>query len=105
MRTSPFFVPRTRDGAQPSIQSMVKKREARSKQGCGEVSFLEHIPLSITKTNPFFQSMCDAITIVGPGYKCPTYEELWGPILQAEKNDINTRLEDLKKSWEATDAQ
>jgi hypothetical protein len=31
-----------------------------------------------------------------------TYEELQGPILQAEKNDINTRLEDLKKSWEAT---
>jgi hypothetical protein len=32
----------------------------------------------------------------------PTYEELQGPILQTEKNDSNTRLEDLKKSWEAT---
>jgi hypothetical protein len=45
--------------------------------------------------------MCDAITIVDPRYKCHTYEELQGTILQEEKNDINTRLEDLKKSREA----
>ena len=44
--------------------------------------------------------MCDAIAIVGPGYKCPTYEEIRGPILQAEKKDINTRLEEFKQSWE-----
>ena len=46
--------------------------------------------------------MCDAIAVVGPGYKAPTYEELRGPILQEEKNDINVRLEELKKSWEST---
>ena len=46
--------------------------------------------------------MCDAIIVVGPGYKAPTYEELRGPILQEEKNDINVRLEELKKSWEST---
>ena len=46
--------------------------------------------------------MCDAIVVVGRGYKSATYEELWGPILQAEKQDINSRLAELKKTWEAT---
>ena len=46
--------------------------------------------------------MCDAIAVVGPGYKSATYEELRGPILQAEKQDINSRLAELKKTWEAT---
>ena len=63
----------------------------------GRMIFWSDLPLSITKTNPFFQPMCDAIAIVGPCYKATTYEELRGPILQ-EKNDINVRLEELKKS-------
>eukprot|EP00253_Pinus_taeda_P012325 PITA_12325 len=46
--------------------------------------------------------MCDAIVVVGPGYKSATYEELQGPILQAEKQDINSRLAELKKTWEVT---
>ena len=46
--------------------------------------------------------LCDAIAIVGPGYKSATYEELRGPILQAEKQDINSRLAELKKTWEVT---
>ena len=46
--------------------------------------------------------MCDAIVVVGPGYKSATYEELRGPILQAEKQDINSRLAELKKTWEVT---
>ena len=45
--------------------------------------------------------MCDAIAVVGPGYKSATFEELQGPILQAEK-DISSRLEEFKKSWETT---
>jgi hypothetical protein len=44
--------------------------------------------------------MCDASTIVGLGYKFPTYEELQRKIIQVKKNDIDTRLDDLKKSWD-----
>jgi hypothetical protein len=44
--------------------------------------------------------MSDAIAVVGPGYKIPTFEELRGPILQEEKKDINSRLVEFKKSWE-----
>jgi hypothetical protein len=62
--------------------------------------FWSDIPLSITKNNPFWQPMCDAIVVVGPRYKIPTFEELWGPILQEEKVDINSILAEFKKSWE-----
>lgn len=56
------------------------------------MSFLKQHTFSIKKTNPFFQPMC----IVGPGYKCRTYKELQGPILQAEKNYVNIGLKDFK---------
>ena len=46
--------------------------------------------------------MCDVVAVVGPGYKSDTFEELRGPILQAEKKDISSRLEEFKKSWETT---
>ena len=45
--------------------------------------------------------MCDAIAVVGPGYKSATFEELRGPILQAEK-DIGARMTEFRKSWEST---
>ena len=44
--------------------------------------------------------MCDAIAVVGPRYKSATFEELRGPILQAEKKEISSRLEEFKKSWD-----
>ena len=92
---SSFFVPRN------SIKSMVKKREKEEADRImGRMFFWSDLPLTITRNNPFFQPMCDAIAIVGPRYKCPTYEEIRGPILQAEKKDINTRLEEFKQSWE-----
>jgi hypothetical protein len=46
--------------------------------------------------------MFDAVVVVGPGYKVPTYEELRRPILHNEKLDCASRLEELKGSWEIT---
>eukprot|EP00253_Pinus_taeda_P024138 PITA_24138 len=69
---SSFFVPRIGHGAQPGIKSLVKKRRSKKQ-----------------------------IESWG-GYKSATYEELQGPILQAEKQDINSRLAELKKTREAT---
>ena len=43
--------------------------------------------------------MFNTVAIVGPGFKAPTYEELQGLIVQVGKDDINTRLEELRKSW------
>jgi hypothetical protein len=60
------------------------------------------IPFSITKNNSFYQAMFDIVVVIGPRYKANTYDELRGSILQREKVNITTRLEDFKKSWETT---
>ena len=65
----------------------------------GTCLFWSDLPLNITKTNPFWQPMCDVIDVMGPGYESATYEELWAPILKAKKQDINSRLIELKKTW------
>lgn len=66
----------------------------------GRCLFWSDLPLSITKNNPFCQPMGDVIAIVSLGCKKATYEELWGAILQAENQDINSRLVELKQTWE-----
>eukprot|EP00253_Pinus_taeda_P023589 PITA_23589 len=98
---SSFFVPRTGHGSQPGIKSLVKKKEKQeADRVMGSCLFLSDLPLSITKTNPFWQPMCDAIVVVGPRYKSATYEKLRGSIIRVEKQDINSRLAELKKTWE-----
>lgn len=54
------------------------------------------IPLIIDKNNLFYWAIFDVV-VVGQGYKVPTYDELRKPILQKEKANIITKLEDLKK--------
>eukprot|EP00253_Pinus_taeda_P022485 PITA_22485 len=95
-------VERAGHGAQPGIKSFVKKKKQEADRVMGRCIFWSDLSLSITKTNPFWQPMCDAIAVVGPRYKSATYEELRGPILQVEKQDINSRLAELKKTWEVT---
>ena len=100
--TSPFFVPRSTPGAQPSIRSMVKTKEKEEADKLvGRCLLWSDIPFYFAK-NPFYVSMFEAVAIVGPGYRPPTYEELRGPILQNEKVDTTHRLEELRASWEFT---
>jgi hypothetical protein len=101
--TSSYFVSRTTPSAQPSIKSMVKQKEKEEADKLvGKCLLWSDIPFNIAKNNPFYQPMFDAVAVVGPGYKAPTYEELRGPILQNEKIDCASRLEELKASWEIT---
>jgi hypothetical protein len=98
-KSSSFLLPQTKAGAQPSIMSVIKKREkAEADRVMGKCLFWSDLPLSITKSNPFLQPMCDAINVVGPRYKSDTYGQLQGPILQAKK-DINSRLAKLKLKY------
>jgi hypothetical protein len=72
---------------QPSIQSMVKTKEKEESDKIVEKCFLwSDIPFNIAK-NPFYHSMFEVATIVGPGYRGPSYNELRGPLLQGEKAD------------------
>jgi hypothetical protein len=99
---SPFFVPRSTPDAQPSIRSMLKIKEKEVvNKIVGRCLLWSDIPFNFAR-NPFYVSMFEAIAIVGPGYKPPTYEELRGHILQNEKVDCTKRLQELRDSWEFT---
>jgi hypothetical protein len=99
--TSSYFVSRTTPSAQPSIKSMVKQKEKEEVDKLVGKCFLwSDIPFNIAKNNPFYQPMFDPVVVVGSGYKAPTCEELRGPILQNEKTDSASILEELKASWE-----
>ena len=71
--TSHFFVPRSRDVAQPCSRLPVKTSRSNKQTRC---LFQSNISLSITKTNPFFQSISNVIAIVGTGNMCYTYKQL-----------------------------
>ena len=100
---STYYVPRTTLGAQPSIRSMVKvKEKIEADKLVGRCFLWSDIPFNIAKTNPFYQPMFDAAVVVGLGYKAPTFDDLRGPIPQAEKVDCTQRLKEFKESWGLT---
>ena len=78
----------------------VRKKEDANKL-IGRCLLWSAIPFNFAK-NPFYVSMFEVTTIVGPGFKPPSNEELRGPILQDEKTDCTHRLEELQRSWDLT---
>ena len=100
--TSPFFVPRSTPGGQPSIRSLVKTREKEEADKLVAKCLLwSDISFNLAR-NPFYHSMFEAAAIVGPGYRGPSYHDLRGSLLQGEKADCTQRLTQLKQSWENT---
>jgi hypothetical protein len=83
--TSPFFMPRSTPCAQLSIKSMLKKEEKEEADKLvGRYLLWSDIPFNFSR-NPFYVSMFEAASIVGLGYKPPTYEELRGPSFKMKR--------------------
>eukprot|EP00253_Pinus_taeda_P001827 PITA_01827 len=100
---SSFFVPRTTAGSQLGIKSSMKKKEkVEADRLVSRCLLWSDVPFNIAKTNPFYQPMFDAVAVVGPRYKDPTFAELRGPLLQDENTDCTARLAEFKASWEHT---
>jgi hypothetical protein len=76
--SSPFFVPRSVPRGQPSIRSMVKKKEEANKI-VARCFLWSDIPFNIAKNNPFYHSMFEAAAIVGPRYRGPSFNDLRRP--------------------------
>jgi hypothetical protein len=95
----PFFVLRSVPRGQPSIRSMVKKKEEADKI-VAKCFLWSDIPFNIAENNPFYHSMFEAVGIVGPRYKGPFFIDMRGPLLQGENTDCTKRLAELRESWE-----
>jgi hypothetical protein len=100
--TSSYFVIRSTPGGQPSIQSLIKKKEMEEADKLLAKCFLwSDIPFNIAN-NPFYHPMFEAAAIVGPGNRGPSYQDLRGRLLQGEKADCTERLAQLKETWKTT---
>jgi hypothetical protein len=76
--TSSYFVMRSTPGGQPSIRPLIKKKETEEADKLVAKCFLwSDIPLNIAN-NPFYHPMFEAVAIVGPGYRGPSYQDLRG---------------------------
>jgi hypothetical protein len=99
---SPFFVPRSTPGGQPSIRALIKRKEMEEVDQLVAKCFLwSDIPFNIAN-NPFYHSMFEDAAIVGPGYRGPTYQDLRGCLLQGEKVDCTERIAQLRETWKTT---
>jgi hypothetical protein len=85
--TSSYFVMRSTPGGQPSIQSLIQKKETEEANKLVAKCLLwSDIPFNIAN-NPFYHPMFEVAAIVGPGYRGPSYQDLRGRLLQGEKAD------------------
>jgi hypothetical protein len=100
--TSSYFVMRSTPRGQPSIRSLIKKKETEEADKLVAKCFLwSDIPFNIAN-DPFYHPMFEAAAIVGPGYRGPSYQDLRGPLLQGEKVDCTERLAQLRETWKTT---
>jgi hypothetical protein len=83
----PFFVPRLMPRGQPYIRLTVKTKEKEADKTMATCFLWSDIPFNIAKNNSFYHSMFEVVTIVGSGYKGPSYNDLRGPLLQGKKVD------------------
>jgi hypothetical protein len=93
---------RSTPGGQPSIRSLIKKKETEEADKLVAKCFLwSDIPFNIAN-NAFYHPMFEATAIVGPGYRGPSYQDLRGLLLQGEKADCTERLAQLRETWKTT---
>jgi hypothetical protein len=93
---------RSTSGGQPSIRSLIKRKETEEVDKLVANCFLwSDIPFNIAN-NPFYHSMFEDAAIVGSGYRGPSDQDLRGCLLQGEKADCTERLAQLRETWKTT---
>ena len=85
-RLSPFFPELTTPGAQPSIRSMLKKKEKKeADRVVGRCLFWSDIPLSITKNNPFYNRCVMPLLLLAQGIKSLPLRSCGGQFLRRKE--------------------
>jgi hypothetical protein len=99
--TSPFFLPCTTPGSQPTLESFNKKKRKEADMAVRRFWYHDNLSFNIAKS-PFYQPMVDVIARAGPRYKAPSYSALRGKDIDEELECVKAQLEGLKSSWEST---
>lgn len=86
-----YFQPRTTPGSQPSIVSMLKKKEKKEADlMLAKLIYYEGIPINITRS-VWWQPAIDVVANAGPGYVAPTYAEMQGSLMKDLKEEVRER--------------
>ncbi|KAL0399916.1 UNVERIFIED_CONTAM: hypothetical protein Sradi_2334900 [Sesamum radiatum] len=94
------FAPRTTPGFQPIIKRVLACKEAIKKAHMEVSKFLYDTCICINACNSrYFQCMFDVALAIGPGYKVPTYHELWLPLLKDAKKEVQLRVDNIRSIW------
>lgn len=86
-----YFQPQTTPGSQPSIISMLKKKEKKEADlMLAKLIYYEGVPINITRSI-WWQPTIDDVANAGPGYVAPTYAEMQGPLMKDLKEEVRER--------------
>ena len=93
-----YFAPRTTLGAQLGLKSVFQSKERVRQADMAIPRFLYDncIPFNIVNS-VYFQRMIDAVAVVGPGYKSPSYHAVRVPLLKDQKKEVQLLVESQRR--------
>nr|CAN82212.1 hypothetical protein VITISV_027553 [Vitis vinifera] len=84
-----YFAPRNTQRAQPSMRSVLARKEAIWRVDMAVERFFYDACIPTNAVNSFhFKSMLNVISAIGPGYKGLNYHQLWVNLLKDAKKEV-----------------
>ncbi|XP_031280662.1 uncharacterized protein LOC116139133 [Pistacia vera] len=98
---SNYFAPRTTYGSQPSIKSVLARKDAKWRADMCVARFFYNACIPMNALNSiYFQPMLDAVAAIGPGYKQPTYDAMRVNLLRDAKKEVQLIVDNYKSIWQ-----
>nr|XP_025703955.1 uncharacterized protein LOC112805843 [Arachis hypogaea] len=98
-----FFPPAATPGAQPSIKSVLQRKEIVEKCDIAIARWMMDASVPFNAVNSaYYQPMIDAIANMGAGYKGPNYQRVRGYLLSKLVEDVKKMIEGYHVIWKQT---
>jgi hypothetical protein len=98
-----YFIPRTTHGAQKSLQSCWKNKEAIERCDLAIAKWMIDACVPFNAANSvYYQHAIDGITAMGPGYKGPNFHALRGYYLAKAVDEVKIFVESYRETWKKT---
>ncbi|XP_026440234.1 uncharacterized protein LOC113339047 isoform X2 [Papaver somniferum] len=96
-----YFAPRTAPGSQPSIRSALASKEVKKQTDLAVATWMFDACIPFNAINShYFQLMLDAVAVVGPGYKAPSYDDIHTNLLRSMVKEVRLFVENFRRFWE-----
>jgi len=100
---SPYFMPRTTPGAQPTLKSVLQSQEARERCDLAISKWIIDASVPFNAVNSaYYQHMIDAIASMGAGYKGPSAYNLRVNLLKKNVEEVKLYVNSFRSIWKET---